>query len=833
MIFLLPDSAPCNVAPIMRSRSSWTKLAPLWLCAFVFLMCEAKAAKADWTGERRWVGPDWYAAPLQDWSVTPQGLAATPRTRDRRFVHCITRELADPAKGFKIETTVELAHISTAEPERPAAGMALGNRGNVAHFLHSVVYPKQFVPAGLTAGGDLVLGETVQKAGIAAGTPVRLSLDAHAENGQLAVTLRASKESGEEIAKLQKTMDADAFRGAFGVFAAGERKGPPNRPDLPVYATFRDFAASGPAFAARDEFKFGPVLWSQYSLANQIVRIQAQFPPLEPGDAQKARLELQTAAGDWKEAASAPIEPASSTALFELRDWQNDNPTPYRIVYNWQGESFSWEGTIRPEPASTKPWRLGLFSCDDGYLFPQADLMREVARRDPAMLFFAGDQFYEWFGGFGVVRDPAELARLDYLRKWYLFGWAYRDILKDRPSIIIPDDHDVFQGNVWGQGGRAIPLDQKVGKGAPFPLGGYIMEPDWLNLVQRSQTGHLPAPYNPAPVERGISVYYTGFPFGGVSFAVLEDRKFKIGPSSEEARQGDTTLLGDRQIEFLEAWAQDWSGDARIKCILSQTIFAQPVTHVNDDLKAEGSGTDNNGWPVEGRALAVATIRKAAAFSLHGDQHLGLQLHHGIEEWEDAGIALMGPATTAGYPRAWMPDRPPEPGGSAQGEYLGRYLDKFRNKMTVLAVANPTAPSTWPEREQDPIGRAMGKASGYAMIDFDPVLRTMTTHVYPLPYPIDESRLDGEEYEGWPLTFPASANDGRKPIGTLPVQTFPESNPVVGLYEKASGSLVYARRIEGSTFAPPVFAPGKYEVRWGRDRPDKTMGTFSYSASGE
>jgi alkaline phosphatase D len=37
---------------------------------------------------------------------------------------------------------------------------------------------------------------------------------------------------------------------------------------------------------------------------------------------------------------------------------------------------------------------------------------------------------------------------LDFLRKWYPFGWSFRDILGNTPSVCQTDDHDMYQGNI-------------------------------------------------------------------------------------------------------------------------------------------------------------------------------------------------------------------------------------------------------------------------------------------------------------------------------------------------------------------------------------------------
>lgn len=752
-------------------------------------------------------------------------LVATPRSSLRRFAHLLTRSIARPKDGFRLAVNVRTQGRS-GPPDGPAAGLAVGTKGEPDNFLHAAVYPDAFYPAALTQAGNLRLGDKTLALGLPPDTPVNLVLTGQAaDEGNVGLTLLASAPDGRELGRLESVEPADRLRGVVGVFASKAIKDDLANPEPASFATFEGFALEGAAVENHPGNAFGPVLWTQYTSAEASVRVQAQFPPLETTDAQSAVLELRQPNGTWARKAEAAIEPASSTAIFELELPESERPAAYRVAYEWNGRTHHWEGTLRAAPDPAKTWKLGLFSCDNGDLFPLTELIRDVRKRDPDMLFFAGDQFYEHCGRFGFTRSPIELARLDYLRKWFLFGWTNRDILKDRPSVIIPDDHDVFQGNIWGQGGRAIPGQPDP---PPFKIdparGGYAMAPDWVHIVERTQTGHLPPPADPRPAEQGIGVYFTSFSYGGVSFAVLEDRKFKVGPASDEAKQGDQTLLGDRQVEFLDRWALDWRGGATMKVVLSQTIFAQPVTHANMKLGKIDQSKDNNAWPVAGRNRALVSIRRAGAFSLHGDQHLALQMRHGIDDWEDAGVAFMGPATVAGYPRAWWP-------GGGPGELppddklLGRHTDAFGNKMTIGAVANPTDPAGW---TKDPVQLAMAKGSGYAMVDFDPAARTMTTHCYPLPYPVDPARLDKGQYKGWPLTNSVGDNDGRKPLGTLPPQTFDIDNPVVAVFNRDSGELIYARRIEGRTFAPPVFAPGSYEVKFGADTPDRTAGVLPF-----
>ena len=391
-----------------------------------------------------------------------------------------------------------------------------------------------------------------------------------------------------------------------------------------------------------------------------------------------------------------------------------------------------------------------MLACDNGYVFPMTRLVNNVKVHDPDLLFFAGDQIYEAYGGFGIVREPVDVAMLDYLRKFWQFGWTWRELLRDRPCVVIPDDHDVYQGNIWGQGGRAIPKGREKG----FTYGGYVEPPDWVNAVQRTQSAHLPDPVDPAPVEQGIAVYFTELMYGGVSFAIIEDRKFKTGPEAvfleEFARPSDPAkldapgaeLLGKRQEEFLRRWARQ--SDGAFKVVLSQTIFCKVTTHTGAQLRPTTTDLDCGGWPQSGRRRALEAIRPANALMMHGDQHLGALVHHGIDAWEDGPIAFMVPGSANGFPRAWWPE---------VEKADGRYFDGLGNRMTVLAVANPERGSNeLPRATTNPEELAHRKGSGYGIVRFDKAAGAITFEMWRYLFDASSSK-SSDQFTGFPRTI--------------------------------------------------------------------------------
>ena len=60
-----------------------------------------------------------------------------------------------------------------------------------------------------------------------------------------------------------------------------------------------------------------------------------------------------------------------------------------------------------------------------------------------------------------------------------------------------------------------------------------------------------------------------------------------------------------------------------------------------------------------------------------------------------------------------------------------------------------------------------------------------------------------------------------KPAAWLPKLRFEGAeNPVVQIVDEQTGTAVYTVRVQGSEYQPPVFAPGRYIVKVGKDRPD-------------
>ena len=826
----------------------------------------------DWSGvpDRVWAGPDLWANRLQDWRVRGGRLECVesrPGKPRRTVIHAGVR-LAEPGE-FAAAVTVAPVGEKTAAGSAGGLLIAAGPdlEPRAALLVHHATGPGAGFFAGVTAAGvpfvrDLASPDEDKIEWAAdtpippAGEPVRLTatlvgLDA-AAGPRIELVAEQLGTDYPPVRVVTGPLDAGRLRGMLGVVSHPGRK----RGDFePGRWAFADWTLSGAALEETPaDCDLGPVLGAKYTLdaagdGTGLLTLQAQLWPLAweapaADEAYRMTASLKLDRGDgFEKVAEAPVTRPDWTAVFRLDDFDVTEDVPYRVLYDLKTadgvETYGWPGVIRKDPAGGRVV-LGAFSCNNNtrgavdkprYSFtpdhlwhPHAPIRDAALKADPDVCYFAGDQIYEGGSPTGPDRsgdDPA--SYLDYLYKWNMWVLAYRDVTRGRPSAVVPDDHDIFQGNLWGEGGK------RAEKGSGDD-GGYFLPPDWVNMVQRTQTGNLP-PARAADIPgTEIRAYYTDMTVGGVSFAVLEDRKFKTGPAGRvpETASGrpdhiiepdydksefddpDWQLLGAAQEAYLNEWAADWSGGVWFKCVLSQSPFAAVATHHGRDRQFLVADLDANGWPKHARDAAVEAARRGLGVMVHGDQHLPTLIKHGVDDHGDAGWAFTVPGTANFYPRWWDPERV---GGDGiiDGEptYTGEYEDGFGNKVTVFAAANPGPSGKEPAALHD-------KKPGWGTVVFErngaggePAV---TFNNYPRG--VDPTAADAAQFRGWPRTAARSEMDGREPAAFLPAVKIAEpGSVVVTVTREDTGETLYTVRPPGGSFRPPIYdAGGDYEV---------------------
>ncbi|MEM6671995.1 MAG: hypothetical protein AAF726_04075 [Planctomycetota bacterium] len=871
------------------------------------------AFESDWfeLADRVWIGERYWANRLQDWRLVDGGVECV-EARPRfgvRTLHLLTHRI-DPGQEGSFRATVRVA-AGPGDRGGSAAGFLVGAGGtDVNPLLSAQVHGAPAEDGGFLAlvdgDGRATFCDFEQPVGDAGGPwtlrtnheldafvrpvgvaregdgfgetdprDVDLELVGARFDGRHTLTLVVRDAADRTV--LSTAVWDDAPESAFdGAVALVSHRGP-RLSDEPTAARgyrFRDWRMSGELVVVDDSRRFGPIAFVHYTVdetrgpRDALLRLTAQSFPLGTTDTLVASLDLETEKGRFREVATAPFVPGSATFHFSVQGIDATRTTPFRVRYvprSPDGEpdpsaSQSYSGVIAPRP-DDDAMTIAVLNCqksftgdlrwnESGLWFPHADVAQHAFEHDPDLLYFAGDQIYE--GDLTpAIRRPLDVAILDYLYKWYRHGLSFGELTRRLPSVVVPDDHDVYHGNIWGNGG--VRLDAPEGTSAQ-DRGGYVMPVGFVNAVHRTQTAHLPPPFDPTPLPGGITRYQTLLSWGGGSFAILGDRMDKSPPTvlvpEGDVRNGwaqnpdfdplmqadvpGAVLLGPSQTAMLRAWGGDWADDTWFKACLSQTPFAnvatlpagsnsgsviptlevpEPGVYVVGDERA--ADMDSNGWPRSGRDEAVRLLRAAGAFHLAGDQHLGSTLRYGVTEFDDAGYVLSSPAVANTWPRRWFPDPADrQEGGDVDqdaGGYTGRYFDGFGNRMTVHAVANPRSNGVEPRRLHE-------RAPGYGIVRVERGEGTVRFEAWPRH--VDPSAPGARPYAGWPVVASLQDADGRRPVGWLP--ELDVEGPVVVRVQRdgVPAEVIYTRRFEQGPVRLPVFdADTSYTIRV--DRPGR------------
>lgn len=474
------------------------------------------------------------------------------------------------------------------------------------------------------------------------------------------------------------------------------------------------------------------VAFGIYTTANNKLKITAQLFPLFPKETREVRLAFFID-NQWKVIQSQKLNELGWSTTFSVENWNMKKGVRYRLLH---GESAYFEGFIRKEPSDKEELSIAALSCNSNKdRGNRENYVRNINTLDPDLIFFAGDQSYD---------------HKEHTAAWLKFGLQFRETFRNRPCITIPDDHDIGQGNLWGEGGKQSILSEGND-------GGYFHHPEYVKMVERCQTSHLPDPYSDQPLAQGIQTYYTRLFLGGLDIAIIEDRKFKSGPNGKIPQQGPRpdhirntsydpesinlpglTLLGEEQLAFLDQWSNDSETTDKMKVVLSATGFCGGAHLHGDKENRLHADLDSNGWPQTGRNKALQRIRKANAVHIAGDQHLATVVQHGINTFDDGPWAFVVPAIVNNYySRWWWPED--EKAGRNNNSILpwtGQYLDGFNNRITMHAYVNPESKSF---------------GAGFGFIRFNNTAKEVTFECWPRE--ADVTASEASQFKGWPMTI--------------------------------------------------------------------------------
>ncbi|MFT7516248.1 MAG: alkaline phosphatase D [Myxococcota bacterium] len=768
----------------------------------------ASTNRASNSAPRTWVSGNTWANRLQDWQRTGERIECVESSKKYplRTLMSLDQSLNNKVGKHRFSVMIDGTH--KAGIYSGFGGILFGAGGDdVDYRLSAQVHHRPATDGGLLAtlnlNGDIALYDNSQSnantgqwsIGGALGKDalqqiclgqnpfrsglneaLRLQVDIDVNDVDATVTLTAYQGSSDTVVSTC-TAAHIAHHQIDGLFGLVSHLGSADG----GYA-FSDFSNSGDLANTYNDHAFGPVVGVQYTQTGNRVRLNAQLVPLENYHNLTAVLMIERA-GQWQVASTTTLKEGSWNMLFSFSRDLGLKQKYKVILHADEFSDYQYSGTFAAEPDIAQTFALASMNCLKHYVgdlqwnqnsiwFPHQEIVDNVKLQNVDMLYFAGDQLYE--GDLDPV-DNRNLEKLtfDYLYKWYRFYWSLGELTRHLPSVSIPDDHDVYQGNLWGAGGRRAQPDKSRGLTAQ-DAGGYTHDIAFVNVVHETQTGHLPRGIDQGKCESGMSVYFTDFKYANVDFIVLADRQFKDSASdvvpdgafvngwaqainfdNRDADVPGASLLGARQEKFLSAWSK--RKDARYqKVVLSQTPFCNlatlpekaksgsvlpglPIPELNEYPQGYkfAADTDSGGWPQSARNRAVNMIGAADAIHLAGDQHLGSLLRY----TDSGAYVFTSPAMANTWPRRWWPPlwgKNPEPDAP---HYTGDFKDGFGNPITVIAVANPLNTGLEPASLYD-------RMPGYGVIRFaDEVVFECW------PRWVNPTAADAAQFAGWPFTL--------------------------------------------------------------------------------
>ncbi|MFG0255540.1 MAG: alkaline phosphatase D family protein [Rhodopirellula sp. JB053] len=712
---------------IQRTVNGYSILVGVLLFLFFGWTVDAVADSGDFNWQsaedRHWPGPEFWANRLQDWGIVDGQLQCEPQYggNDWRTVHLLTHDLNDSGSQFTIELQTE------ATPEGRVGILFAGGEGQLNYKQASMI---QGIPGlgggfvvdmGIEEGNVCIrdfgsdaevripkpLASSALPSTLAAGSKVELKITGERIDAQTFRVKASVVEDGAVIAETETRLSEERLAGNIAVVSMQGSARSPHR--------FRRLAVHGDRIASHRERAYGPIAGVLYSVAGGDLKVGVQCMSIgktihverDTKNSRRTgvRLERQQPDGTWEPVSRVVgVSDPDYYALIRVTDYDSSSPSSLRVVMVHGPEHA---GAYRFDvPAEPDDGRLvvGGVSCtgdngrktlankkllEPGESFigvwtpanqwaPFDGISEPLIEQEPDIVFFTGDQLYEWWPTPIDMTDamPSE----DYLYKWLIWHWSFQNVTSRVPCLLQTDDHDVWHPNLWGEGGRLITEGWEKG-------GGYVKSAYFVNMVQRTMCGHNPDAYSPGPSDSGITNYYCTFRYGGVDFALLEDRKFKSSMPSVEAG-AEPTMLGDAQLRMLSQWAADEQA-AAARVIVSQTNYVTINTIGNGKLLPD---RDSNGWPKPARDRAVDLFGKAGAFLFTGDQHLASVTRMNTPSSKNGVYQFCQPAGGCIWWRWFYPNDNQHLGGGpkpGQPSYLGEFQDAFGNHFETYAVANP------------------------------------------------------------------------------------------------------------------------------------------------
>src|SRR6266545_3919292 len=282
--------------------------------------------RSDWDAcpDRVWLGPEYWANPLQDWRIANGRVECINAAPDRN-VHVLTRYLGESMGNLTMSVRVGRLDGAALGRGKGTAGFRIGVQGPLRDYRHSLIYGTG-LDAGISGDGAIFIGEARRPAALDIGA-MDLRLTAEPTGDTYTITVRAQDAAGKELGVVSKrNVPSRQLVGnlAIACNAGGDDAG------LGTF-WFADLKISGGKVETGADRAFGPILFSHYTLSGGVLKLTAQMPPLGETDSQVLRLDIRKGAR-WSTIGEERIHADARTATFRVPDWDDAKDVPYRLA---------------------------------------------------------------------------------------------------------------------------------------------------------------------------------------------------------------------------------------------------------------------------------------------------------------------------------------------------------------------------------------------------------------------------------------------------------------------------------------------------------------------
>ncbi len=286
------------------------RLTAVAILFFLVTNCKDKIETSNFSSSfpeeinRVWIGPEYWANPLQDWQLNNGRIECIVSGGDRNVV-LLTREIDGQNGEFNISLT--FGRIGeAANKEKGWVGVKIGIQGEFSDYRDSAVRGVGF-PIGLTNEGRLFIGK-VDSTLLPIDVPIlegKLLLNGKVENNIAEIKLKLIDANNKTISELTKeSIDIDWISGMIAIVChAGEVLEEVNserifnpqpwgyKPGTGRHGNqlfwFDDLKLEGNIVKSYPNHDYGPILFSQHTLSKSKLKLTVQMPPIGDDDQQK------------------------------------------------------------------------------------------------------------------------------------------------------------------------------------------------------------------------------------------------------------------------------------------------------------------------------------------------------------------------------------------------------------------------------------------------------------------------------------------------------------------------------------------------------------------